>query len=248
MIYAYAWHILLSPSNLEPLLKKIRVRVVPPEQTTLKQRPTTTAGPQLRINTKADFFLTTPRQGGRTRGWAREMPSYRTKPMKSPRAIAPSPIGQIDQLPSPSPDTDQHLVTVLSLAQGLGIDFLPLTTLQFLSGPDIARAGRTNRFLYRVSLNEGLWQSARDALWEGKVCVSSEAKALPPRRAKDAYIQSLRDSTRTWLGQDELTTFSWWFRFKQQAGEAWTAQDPWYRNEKVGWIFSCLLSLVSCLL
>lgn len=146
--------------------------------------------------------------------------------MKCPRAIAPpSPTGQLDPPPSPSLETDEHLVTVLSLAQGLGIDFLPLTVLQFLSGPDIARAGRTNRFLYRASLNEGLWQAARDALWKGKVCVSSEAKALPPRRAKEAYIQSLRDSTRTWLGQDELTTFSWWFRFKQQAGEAWTAQE-----------------------
>lgn len=122
-------------------------------------------------------------------------------------------------------------VTVLSLAEGLGCEFLPLSVLQFLDGPDIARAGRANRFLYRASLNDCLWMAARDRLWSGKVFVSPVAKAMT--RAKDGYIESLLDSTRTWLGQEELTTFSWWFRFKQQAGEAWTAQDPWYRNEKV---------------
>lgn len=122
-------------------------------------------------------------------------------------------------------------VTVMSLAQGLGVDYIPLCTLHFLNGPDIARAGLANRFLYRAARNEGVWQAARDRLWEDKVFVSERAKAQ--RCARDAYVESVRDSRRTWLERDELISFSWWFRFKQQAGEAWTAQDPWYRNEKV---------------
>lgn len=123
-----------------------------------------------------------------------------------------------------------HDVTVLSLAQGLGLEFVPLEALHFLAGPDIARCGSVNRFLYQAATNEGLWQATRDRLWEGKVHIPSCAKRM---KAKAGYIASLQDSKRTWLGLDELTSFSWWFRFKQQAGEAWTAHDPWYRNEKV---------------
>lgn len=166
----------------------------------------------------------------------------RTLPIKVLPLPSPTEPQQIEHLSLST--TTSHPVTVLSLAQGLGVDFLPLTTLQFLDGPDVARAGRTNRFLYRASLNEGVWQAVRGRLWKGKVFVAPQAKEM--LSAKAAYIESLADSRRTWLGQEELTTFSWWFRFKQQAGEAWTAQDPWYRNEKVrhGALFGDILHSV----
>lgn len=120
--------------------------------------------------------------------------------------------------------------TVLSIAQGLGLEFVPMSALHFLDGPDIARCGVANRFLYSAACNEGVWQAARDRLWEGKVFIPGSSRSL---RAKEGYLASLQDSKRTWLLMEELISFSWWFRFKQQAGEAWTAQDPWYRNEKV---------------
>lgn len=123
-------------------------------------------------------------------------------------------------------------VTVLSLAQGLGLEFVPLSALQFLDAPDIARSGAANRFMYKAAGDEGVWRAARDRLWERKVFVPESSRAMSS--AKAGYIDSLRDSMRTWLEPEELTSFCWWFRFKQQAGEAWTAQDPWYRNEKVG--------------
>ena len=128
---------------------------------------------------------------------------------------------------------DETLVggaTVLSIAQGLGLEFVPMSALHFLDGPDIARCGAANRFLYSAACNEGVWQAARDRLWEGKVFIPGSSRSL---RAKEGYVASLQDSKRTWLLMEELISFSWWFRFKQQAGEAWTAQDPWYRNEKV---------------
>lgn len=125
-------------------------------------------------------------------------------------------------------------VTVISLAQGLGLEFVPLSALQFLDAPDIARCGATNRFLHKAAVDEGVWRAVRDRLWEGKVFVPASSRAM---RAKAGYLDSLRDSTRTWLEPEELTSFCWWFRFKQQAGEAWTAQDPWYHNKKVGgWV------------
>lgn len=120
-------------------------------------------------------------------------------------------------------------VTVLSLAQGLGLEFVPLSALQFLDAPDISRCATVNRFLHKAAGDEGIWRAARDRLWEGKVFVPESSRAMG---AKAGYIDSLRDSKRTWLLPSELTSFCWWFRFKQQAGEAWTAQDPWYRNEK----------------
>ncbi|CBN74588.1 conserved unknown protein [Ectocarpus siliculosus] len=119
--------------------------------------------------------------------------------------------------------------TVLSLAQGLGLEFVPLSALLFLDARDIGACGAANRFLHKAAGDEGVWRAARDRLWEGKVFVPESSRAM---RAKEGYIASLRDSKRTWLHAEELTSFSWWFRFKQQAGEAWTAQDPWYRNEK----------------
>ncbi|CAN0411310.1 unnamed protein product, partial [Ectocarpus sp. 8 AP-2014] len=119
--------------------------------------------------------------------------------------------------------------TVLSLAQGLGLEFVPLSALLFLDARDIGACGAANRFLHKAAGDEGVWRAARDRLWEGKVFVPESSRAM---RAKEGYIASLRDSKRTWLDAEELTSFSWWFRFKQQAGEAWTAQDPWYRNEK----------------
>lgn len=121
-------------------------------------------------------------------------------------------------------------VTVISLAQGLGLEFVPLSALQFLDAPDIARCGAANRFLHKAAVDEGVWRAVRDRLWEGKVFVPASSRAM---RAKEGYLDSLRDSTRTWLEPEELTSFCWWFRFKQQAGEAWTAQDPWYHNKKV---------------
>lgn len=126
-------------------------------------------------------------------------------------------------------------VTVISLAQGLGLEFVPLSALQFLDAPDIARCGVSNRFLHKAAGDEGVWRAVRDRLWEGKVFVPASSRAM---RAKEGYLDSLRDSTRTWLEPEELTSFCWWFRFKQQAGEAWTAQDPWYQNKKV-----CVLGL-----
>lgn len=122
-------------------------------------------------------------------------------------------------------------VTVISLAQGLGLEFVPLSALQFLDAPDIARCGAANRFLHKAAVDEGVWRAVRDRLWEGKVFVPASSRAM--RSAKEGYLDSLRDSTRTWLEPEELTSFCWWFRFKQQAGEAWTAQDPWYHNKKV---------------
>ncbi|CAB1118684.1 unnamed protein product [Ectocarpus sp. CCAP 1310/34] len=119
--------------------------------------------------------------------------------------------------------------TVLSLAQGLGLEFVPLSALLFLDARDIEACGAANRFLHKAAGDEGVWRAARDRLWEGKVFVPESSRAM---RAKEGYIASLRDSKRTWLDAEELTSFSWWFRFKQQAGEAWTSQDPWYRNEK----------------
>lgn len=120
--------------------------------------------------------------------------------------------------------------TVLSIAQVRGLEFVPLSALHFLDGRDIATCGATNHFLKTAASDEGVWQAARDRLWEGKVFMPKRFRSL---RAKAGYIASLKDSKRTWLGLEELTSLNWWFRFKQQAGEAWTAQDPWYRNEKV---------------
>lgn len=43
--------------------------------------------------------------------------------------------------------------------------------------------------------------------------------------------EALKDLGRTELTEEELHSFTWNFRFKEMAGEAWTSEDPWWNDQ-----------------
>lgn len=43
--------------------------------------------------------------------------------------------------------------------------------------------------------------------------------------------ECLEDRKRKQPTEDELKEFTWHFRFKEMAGDAWTARDPWWNDE-----------------
>lgn len=50
-------------------------------------------------------------------------------------------------------------------------------------------------------------------------------------RPRDALRLSLMDATRTFLTENELVSFTWWFRFREAAGDTWAVLDPWWTRE-----------------
>jgi hypothetical protein len=56
---------------------------------------------------------------------------------------------------------------------------------------------------------------------------SSEAKSHPMTILRECY----KDLQRKELSEPELTGFTWNFRFKAAAGNAWISQDPWWNGE-----------------
>lgn len=46
--------------------------------------------------------------------------------------------------------------------------------------------------------------------------------------ARKAFRLAFMDRLRTTITVDELVSFRWYFRFKEQAGESWMEMDPWY--------------------
>jgi len=77
-----------------------------------------------------------------------------------------------------------------------------------------------------------LWQRLCSELWKDKVYVPNKfIEMMKNGEAKRAYIESIEDSKREFVTIDELCDFSWYFRFKASAGQAWTSMDAWWSNK-----------------
>ena len=73
------------------------------------------------------------------------------------------------------------------------------------------------------------WDELCTETWRGKVHVAAEAVALRSTGdPRGALRQSLADAQRTDLTDEELTSFEWRFRFKEQAGPQWQQFDPYW--------------------
>jgi hypothetical protein len=95
--------------------------------------------------------------------------------------------------------------------------------------------------LWRIIANQdSIWKDLCIRLWADKAIVPDSFRALlDTGRSKDAYVGSLRDSTRTSITVEELTSYKFDFRFKQVAGRYWTEKDPfWIANKPMRISFS----------
>jgi hypothetical protein len=80
------------------------------------------------------------------------------------------------------------------------------------------------------------WDHLCDALWKNKIHVLPQAQDWPDRM--EAYRMSVTDARdRDYILREELvfdpvtnTGTVWSFRFKESAGEDWTAWDPWFNG------------------
>lgn len=146
-----------------------------------------------------------------------------------PTQVRPSPEGAVD----PS--------TVLP-------DELLFRCTVFLDASSLVKLRSVSRALRRLSSsNEAGWEGLCQLLWREKVHVGRAALEETSNRLR-AYQLSLADARRNFVFPEELvfdparhsstiegraadSATVWSFRFKESAGDIWTASDPWYQGQ-----------------
>jgi len=103
--------------------------------------------------------------------------------------------------------------------------------LSFLSIKDVSTCCLTSKGWQGAGNDNLLWSNFCDKLWEGKVYIPEKFKRIKLENPKLAYRESLLDSSRQYVTEEELSSFTWNFRFKEQAGEEWVANDPWWQGQ-----------------
>ena len=92
----------------------------------------------------------------------------------------------------------------------------------------------------KIANQDNLWKDLCIRFWADKAAVPKCFRSLLcTGRSKEAFIESLRDSRRTSITAEELSSFKFYFRFKRVAGRYWTEKDPfWSMNEPLRISFS----------
>ena len=88
------------------------------------------------------------------------------------------------------------------------------------------------KFWKSVAEIEELWGNLCKHLWSTKIYIPNEFVSLhTSRQSKEAFKNSLIDSKRIEIRIDELTSFTFNFRFKEIAGGYWIDQDPYWQRQ-----------------
>lgn len=104
--------------------------------------------------------------------------------------------------------------------------------MQFKDHLAVVRCSRVCKFWNSVARQNCIWREACLNLWADKVFVPEQFRSLNKSgRSKEAFIHSLVDSKRTAISREELTSFLFYFRFKEVAGSYWTDQDPFWQQQ-----------------
>jgi hypothetical protein len=105
--------------------------------------------------------------------------------------------------------------------------------LQLKNYQCLVRCSRVCKFWNTVSRQNSLWRELCISLWSDKVFIPDHFKTLNTSgRSREAFINSLMDSKRTAVTSDELSSFLFYFRFKEVAGSYWTDQDPFWQKQE----------------
>ena len=109
----------------------------------------------------------------------------------------------------------------------------------FLDVCSLVYLGTANRYFHELcQRNQAGWMNLCRQLWNTKIHVAPQARALLHEHALSAYRLACTDATqRQHLSKDEFCYNPethqgtvWSFRFKESAGADWTLADPWYRG------------------
>ena len=109
-------------------------------------------------------------------------------------------------------------------------DDLHLHILSFVTVGDLARCALVCSAWARQTSTNQLWDDLCTNTWSGKH-VSEACRSLRGLHAQAALRRSLLEARVGCISRAELCSLTWSFRFKEAAGSAWTATDPWWLGE-----------------
>lgn len=104
---------------------------------------------------------------------------------------------------------------------------LSINTFSYLSSVDLLNISLVSKNFYKQSASNFCWQPLLSKLWCDKVFIQPRIRQLATEYAKLAYFISIADSKRSFMTQEEVSYFTFSFRFKEAAGTEWTNICPW---------------------
>jgi len=99
--------------------------------------------------------------------------------------------------------------------------------LLWLKDKDILSCALVNQAWRNASVSKEVWQELCDVLWRDKVYVPQKIRELKATDPQTAYKNSIEDSKRSVITEEELCGFDWYFRFKEDEGAWYADSDPW---------------------
>lgn len=107
------------------------------------------------------------------------------------------------------------------------------SVLVFLCDPEIVGSLMLVSREWRTAIADDptVWGASCEYVWSSKSFVSRQCREQSVAHPRRALRQSIEESQRVSIDAETLCSVRWWFRFKQQAGTAWTRDDPYWREE-----------------
>eukprot|EP00045_Choanoeca_perplexa_P007143 m.63062 g.63062 ORF g.63062 m.63062 type:complete len:161 (+) comp13950_c0_seq8:2-484(+) len=103
--------------------------------------------------------------------------------------------------------------------------------LKHLTIIELASAQQVSKGWYAIVREPQVYQQACTRVWRDKLFVSAMARELEQQKHYyKALRESIIDSRRTAMTEDELVASTWAFRFKASAGDDWLTMDPWWSD------------------
>ena len=99
--------------------------------------------------------------------------------------------------------------------------------LTLLTPQELCNASLVRKSWREAADNDVLWAIHCEQLWKDKFHVDRR----PGLSRKFAYFASIAHSRRPFITRKELLSFTFSFRFRSDAGEEWTARDPWWKGK-----------------
>jgi len=96
------------------------------------------------------------------------------------------------------------------------------------SARELGELATVSRWFRTTTADAELWRFASEGCWRHKAFVPSALLSNPSRVSLELSVADARENTR--IDAETLTSQRWWFRFKSQAGSAWTDDDPYWQG------------------
>ena len=120
---------------------------------------------------------------------------------------------------------------VLKMSRWLIPSELSIHIFTYLDASELLNISIISKSWYEQSSSNTCWKSLILKLWRDKVYIASRIRQLADIATKLAFYISIADSKRNFMTQEEMSYFTFSFRFKEAAGVEWTDICPWNNGE-----------------